>query len=86
MDSDARELAATFDLEKLTPAFYADPYPTYRALRETELCDEIVQGLWLPAVGEGGFDAVAGELLGDGCADLPGADDADASHGKGLSV
>ena len=36
MDSDARELAATFDLERLTPAFYADPYPTYRALRETE--------------------------------------------------
>ena len=36
MDSDARELAATFDLEKLTPAFYANPYPTYRALRENE--------------------------------------------------
>ena len=31
---DARELAATFDLEKLTPEFYANPYPTYRALRE----------------------------------------------------
>ena len=36
MDSDARELAATFDLEELTPAFYANPYPTYRALREAE--------------------------------------------------
>ena len=23
-----------FDLEKLTPEFYANPYPTYRALRE----------------------------------------------------
>jgi cytochrome P450 len=31
-----RELAANFDIEKLTGAFYADPYPTYRALREHE--------------------------------------------------
>ena len=30
----AKELADTFDIEKLTPEFYADPYPTYRALRE----------------------------------------------------
>jgi len=36
MDANARELAATFDIEKLTPEFYADPYPTYRALREYE--------------------------------------------------
>src|SRR6266550_7180420 len=36
MNLDARELADTFDLEKLTPDFYADPYPTYRALRENE--------------------------------------------------
>src|SRR3954467_12933873 len=36
MNADARELAATFDLEKLTPEFYANPYPTYRALRENE--------------------------------------------------
>src|SRR5882672_9278938 len=36
MTADARELAASFDLEKLTPEFYADPYPTYRALREHE--------------------------------------------------
>jgi cytochrome P450 len=34
MDGDARDLAASFDIERLTPAFYADPYPTYRALRE----------------------------------------------------
>jgi len=27
-------LAESFDIEKLTPEFYADPYPTYRALRE----------------------------------------------------
>ena len=35
-DAAARELAAGFDLEKLTPEFYEDPYPTYRALREHE--------------------------------------------------
>jgi cytochrome P450 len=29
-----RELAAYFDIEKLSSEFYADPYPTYRALRE----------------------------------------------------
>ncbi len=34
MNANARELADRFDLEKLTPEFYADPYPTYRALRE----------------------------------------------------
>src|ERR1700716_2589330 len=34
MNWDARQLAADFDLEKLTPEFYANPYPTYRALRE----------------------------------------------------
>jgi cytochrome P450 len=36
MDANARELAASFDIETLTPEFYADPYPTYRALREYE--------------------------------------------------
>jgi cytochrome P450 len=36
MNGDARELAASFDLERLTPEFYANPYPTYRALRETD--------------------------------------------------
>ena len=36
MNMDARELAASFDIEKLTGEFYADPYPTYRALREHE--------------------------------------------------
>jgi len=34
MTPDARELADNFDLESLTPEFYADPYPTYRALRQ----------------------------------------------------
>ncbi len=36
MNLDMRELAASFNLEKLTPEFYVDPYPTYRALREHE--------------------------------------------------
>jgi cytochrome P450 len=36
MTDNARELAAAFDLEKLTAEFYANPYPTYRALRENE--------------------------------------------------
>src|SRR5436305_8998759 len=34
MDASTRDLAETFDIEKLTPEFYADPYPTDRALRE----------------------------------------------------
>src|SRR5579859_6929372 len=29
-------LAENFDIEKLPPEFYANPYPTYRALREHE--------------------------------------------------
>jgi hypothetical protein len=32
----ARDLAAGFDLEKLTGDFYVNPYPTYRALREND--------------------------------------------------
>jgi cytochrome P450 len=36
MNATARELVASFDLEKLVPEFYADPYPTYRALQEHE--------------------------------------------------
>jgi cytochrome P450 len=34
MTVDARELAASFELESLAPEFYSDPYPTYRALRD----------------------------------------------------
>ena len=34
MNASARDLADNFDIEKLTPEFYANPYPTYRALRE----------------------------------------------------
>ena len=36
MDMDQRALATGFDIEKLTGQFYANPYPTYRALRENE--------------------------------------------------
>jgi cytochrome P450 len=46
MNSDARELAAGFDLEKLTPEFYANPYPTYRALRENEPVKRLPNGSW----------------------------------------
>jgi cytochrome P450 len=38
MDAASRELAANFDIERLTPEFYANPYPTYRALR---LCEPV---------------------------------------------
>jgi cytochrome P450 len=44
MTATTRELAASFDLEKLTPEFYADPYPTYRALREHEPVKRLPNG------------------------------------------
>jgi cytochrome P450 len=44
MNADARELAARFDIEKLTPEFYADPYPIYRALREHEPVKRLPNG------------------------------------------
>jgi cytochrome P450 len=44
MNTDARELAAHFDIEKLTPEFYANPYPTYRALRENEPVKRLPNG------------------------------------------
>src|SRR5271154_3927623 len=44
MNADARELAASFDLEKLTPEFYANPYPTYRALRENDPVKRLPNG------------------------------------------
>jgi hypothetical protein len=46
MNPDIRALAAGFDLEKLTPEFYADPYPTYRALREHEPVKRMPNGSW----------------------------------------
>jgi len=44
MNPDARELAAHFDIEKLTPEFYTNPYPTYRALRENEPVKRLPNG------------------------------------------
>ncbi len=48
MNANARELAAGFDIEKLTAEFYADPYPVYRALREHEPVKRHAQRLLLP--------------------------------------
>jgi len=42
----ARELAANFDIEKLSSEFYADPYPTYRALREHDPVKHMAGGSW----------------------------------------
>ncbi len=36
MSADLKQLAANFDLSKLTPDFYADPYPYYAALQQYE--------------------------------------------------
>jgi cytochrome P450 len=44
MDASARDLAENFDIEKLTPEFYANPYPTYRALREHEPVKHLPNG------------------------------------------
>ena len=46
MNRDARELAASFDLERLTPEFYVNPYPTYRALREHEPVKRMPNGCY----------------------------------------
>src|SRR5205085_2820961 len=42
----ARDLAESFDLERLTPEFYANPYPTYRALREHAPVKRLRNGSW----------------------------------------
>ncbi|MBV9532779.1 MAG: cytochrome P450 [Bradyrhizobium sp.] len=44
MSGNGKELAASFDLEKLSPQFYMNPYPTYRALRENEPVKRIPNG------------------------------------------
>ena len=46
MNADARELAASFDLERLTGEFYANPYPTYRALRENDPVKRLPNGAY----------------------------------------
>ncbi|MEA2883262.1 MAG: hypothetical protein QOH32_2518 [Bradyrhizobium sp.] len=42
----ARDLAENFDIEKLTPDFYGNPYPTYRALREHAPVKRLPNGSW----------------------------------------
>ena len=42
----AREIAATFDLRALPPDFYANPYPVYAALRESEPVRRMPDGSW----------------------------------------
>src|SRR5262245_36651393 len=46
MSGNARELAENFDLEKLTPEFYVNPYPTYRALRENAPVKRLPNGAY----------------------------------------
>jgi cytochrome P450 len=46
MTSDARALAENFNLERLTPEFYANPYPTYRALRENAPLKRLPNGAY----------------------------------------
>src|SRR5438128_11725032 len=46
MNMHARELADGFDLEHLTPEFYVNPSPTYRALRESEPVKRMRNGSW----------------------------------------
>src|SRR5579871_4980161 len=46
MTADARALADNFDLERLTPEFYVNPYPTYRALRENEPIKRLPNGAY----------------------------------------
>jgi cytochrome P450 len=46
MNANARDLAEGFDIEKLTDEFYADPYPTYSALREHAPVKLLPNGSW----------------------------------------
>lgn len=43
----AREVAGQFDLRRLPPEFYADPYPYYHALREHDPVKRMPDGSWL---------------------------------------
>jgi cytochrome P450 len=42
----AHEIAASFDLRALPPDFYANPYPVYAALRETQPVRAMPDGSW----------------------------------------
>ena len=41
-----REIADSFDLTKLPPEFYADPYSYYRALRDHAPVKHMPDGSW----------------------------------------
>jgi cytochrome P450 len=43
----ARDVAASFDLTRLTADFYVDPYPYYHALREHDPVKHMPDGSWL---------------------------------------
>ena len=45
--STTRDIAAGFDLRALPAAFYADPFPYYKALREHEPVKRLPDGSWL---------------------------------------
>jgi cytochrome P450 len=45
--TDNRAIAASFDLANVSPAFLADPYPTYRALREQLPVKQLPDGSWI---------------------------------------
>jgi cytochrome P450 len=46
MASDPAQIVADFDLATLSPAFFADPYPFYRALRENAPVKRMPDGSW----------------------------------------
>ncbi len=46
MALDSAQIAAGFDLAKLPPSFFDDPYPYYRALREHEPVKQMPDGSW----------------------------------------
>src|SRR5258708_5064715 len=47
MSADAKELAAGFDLARLTAEFYVNPYPTYLALRENKPVKRMPDGSYV---------------------------------------
>jgi cytochrome P450 len=46
MALDSAQIAAGFDLAKLPPSFFEDPYPYYRALREHSPIKQMPDGSW----------------------------------------
>ena len=46
LPTDAATIANDFDLARLPPQFYVDPYPFYRALREQAPVKRMPDGSW----------------------------------------